>query len=398
MYFIDTKYKVKEVVDQYKETFETALEMEEDDQGWFDLNGLTEALKGSDILVNDDQYDYLVYLLYLNTKDVKLLKRALNAGGNKNNASLSSIKEENNSKDESNLELSPEKRPKSSNEGEEYSVFEEERKMDQSEGTPLPFEPRKAEKSVEVEQSEDAFEPNNEKDINNKSDELDREQEEISEQQILNFAEGVFARIGQEMLRRNLTTTILFKNDIKTVKIQNKTVDIINTTAFINGLKALGIFNLSQNELKSTLSLLSKDSESDVILIKDIIDVLMNFGVTEFDTSNADNTNDEGYTETEDPRRRKKKTLNFESLSKESLNVLAVFTDFLLDTDTSVYEFFDGFIFNQIVKTKNKQNSVEIMATKDFFTKIREWQELMRIIDSHKLSDKTEGKVSFIIL
>lgn len=371
-YFIDTKYKVKEVIDQYKETFETALEMEEDDQGCFDLNGLTEALKGSDIVVNDDQYDYLVYLLYHNSKDVKLLKRALNAGGNKNNASLSSIKEENNSKDESNLELSPEKRAKSSDEGEEYSVFEEERKMDQSEGTPLPFKSKKAEKSVEVEQSDDADESDNEKDANDKSNELEREQDEINEQQILNLAEGVFARIGQEMLRRNLSTTTLFKDDIKAVKLQNKTADIINTTAFINGLKALGIFDLSENELKSTLSLLSKDSVSDIILVKDIIDVLMNFGVTEFDTNNADNTNDEGYTETDDPRRRKKKTLNFDSLSKEALNVLAVFTDFLLDTDTSVYEFFDGFIFNQIVKTKSKQNSVEIMATKDFFSKIRE--------------------------
>ena len=64
------------MIDKYKETFETALEMEEDDHGWFDLNGLTEALKGSDIVLNNDQYDYLAYLLYLNTKDVKLLKQA----------------------------------------------------------------------------------------------------------------------------------------------------------------------------------------------------------------------------------------------------------------------------------------------------------------------------------
>jgi hypothetical protein len=319
----------------------------------------------------------LAYLLYLNTKDVKLLKRAFNTGVNKNNASLSSIKEENNSKDESVLEFSPKKKPKSSNEDEEYSAFEEEKKLEQSVDTPAPYV-MKTEKSVKVEQSEDPYESHNEKDIKNKSEDLDKNKsedldknpEEMDEHQILNLAESVFARIGQEMLRRNLTTSLLFKDETRTIKNENKPIDVIDNSTFITGLKALGIMDLKADELKATLKLLSKDSMDNMILIKDLIDVLVNFGVIEYDPANADNS--VGYTETDDPRRRRKKPLNFDSLNKESLNILAVFTDYLLDTDTSVYEFFDGLIFNQIVRTKNKQNSVEIMAANDFFTIVRE--------------------------
>ena len=33
----------------------------------------------------------------------------------------------------------------------------------------------------------------------------------------------------------------------------------------------------------------------------------------------------------------------------------------------SLYDFFDGAIYEQLVKTKTKQNVVEIIAAKDFF-------------------------------
>lgn len=49
---------------------------------------------------------------------------------------------------------------------------------------------------------------------------------------------------------------------------------------------------------------------------------------------------------------------------------MCLLTDFLLNTDTSVYEYFDGLIYNQAVRTKNKQTDLEIINSKDFFEKI----------------------------
>ena len=49
---------------------------------------------------------------------------------------------------------------------------------------------------------------------------------------------------------------------------------------------------------------------------------------------------------------------------------MVLLTDYLLSTDTSVYEFFDKFIYNQLVRTKNKQSNVEIINAKNFFDQI----------------------------
>lgn len=49
---------------------------------------------------------------------------------------------------------------------------------------------------------------------------------------------------------------------------------------------------------------------------------------------------------------------------------MCLLTDFLLNTDTSVYEYFDGHIYNQAVRTKNKQTDLEIINSKDFFEKL----------------------------
>jgi hypothetical protein len=39
----------------------------------------------------------------------------------------------------------------------------------------------------------------------------------------------------------------------------------------------------------------------------------------------------------------------------------------LMELNVSLYDFFDGAIYEQLVKTKTKQNTVEIIAAKDFF-------------------------------
>lgn len=39
----------------------------------------------------------------------------------------------------------------------------------------------------------------------------------------------------------------------------------------------------------------------------------------------------------------------------------------LIELNVSLYDFFEGAIYEQLVKTKTKQNKVEIIDAKDFF-------------------------------
>lgn len=100
IYSIDKKLKVRETVEKWIETFETAIELEEDSNSCFDLDGLNLALKNTDINFNDEQYEYLIWTYFQQTHDVRKLKREP-FKREEVNISLSSIKEE---KEESNFD------------------------------------------------------------------------------------------------------------------------------------------------------------------------------------------------------------------------------------------------------------------------------------------------------
>jgi len=138
--------------------------MEEDSDNCFDISGLKEALNCIDLDLTEDQFDFLVWLLYQSTKDVRKMKNDLLADGiPKNNVSLSSIKEE---KDDSNIENSHAKASHRESENDDYSGFndedgddekEEKKDLDMSEDDPpvVSYQKKKTELSVKIQNSED---------------------------------------------------------------------------------------------------------------------------------------------------------------------------------------------------------------------------------------------------
>lgn len=54
-------------------------------------------------------------------------------------------------------------------------------------------------------------------------------------------------------------------------------------------------------------------------------------------------------------------------LDEKSIKILAKLMLALMELNVSLYDFFDGCIYEQLVKTKTKQNVVEIINAKDFF-------------------------------
>lgn len=54
-------------------------------------------------------------------------------------------------------------------------------------------------------------------------------------------------------------------------------------------------------------------------------------------------------------------------MDEKSIKILAKLMLALMELNVSLYDFFDGAIYEQLVKTKTKQNVVEIIAAKDFF-------------------------------
>jgi hypothetical protein len=281
----EKKLKVKSTIEKYKETFDTAIEMEEDHHNRFDLVGLKEALKNTDIEFSEEQFDYLVWILYKQTKDVRKLKR-FGTGNPRNNDSLSSIKEEKYSKNESNIDKFS---PKKSDKKEDSEYSDDEEKESQNEAS---------EKSVKIIQ--------NDENLTNLNKELnDKQILEMGKLKMNNLAENIFLRISQEMLKRNLTATSLLKDDIEIINFEKSDVEVVEVDSFIESLTSLGIQDLDDLEIKCLMNVLTKEPLERYIKMDDLRSLLENFGVKEYDKA-QDQSNEAGMTETDDPRSRKK--------------------------------------------------------------------------------------------
>jgi len=109
---------------------------------------------------------------------------------------------------------------------------------------------------------------------------------------------------------------------------------VLDAEEFLEKVNDIGL-NLTKKEGQAMLSVLSKENPTGKISVRDLVIILDTFGVPEWiDTENSkwDNMN----------KKKGKKPLNYEGLSAGSLRIMGLFTDYLLDSDTSVYEFFDG--------------------------------------------------------
>lgn len=191
------------------------------------------------------------------------------------------------------------------------------------------------------------------------------------------------------MLRRDLTSSKLFKHCIQSKQQIDEEIDIIKTSDFIEGLSRLEIMDFTEQDLKWLIRVLEKPYLDNSIQLQDLKDILENFGVKEHPEQNIEeDQNDKELSENNDQKKQKKKQINYEKLEKDSIFVLSLFTDYLLDSDISVYEYFDGVIYNQIIKTKNKQSTVEIVSANDFLKKVRSDTVFAGKVDSQLLHCK----------
>jgi hypothetical protein len=76
-------------------------------------------------------------------------------------------------------------------------------------------------------------------------------------------------------------------------------------------------------------------------------------------------------------------------LDEKSIKTLAKLLLALIELNISIYDFFEGSIYEQQVKTKTKQNKVEIIEAKDFF-------DLLQARGVRKKNNELENLKSFL--
>jgi hypothetical protein len=141
------------------------------------------------------------------------------------------------------------------------------------------------------------------------------------------------------------------------------------------------------------INVLAKPQLENTILLSELIDIMENLGIPEtgfsangddddkHDQDDADNKYDQAEAE-ESPEpvnseKPKKKGLDLNSLTDDSKNLLLNFLIFLESENMSVSNFFADVKYEQQVKTKKKQSTVDIVPAEDFFRLIEENYEIV---------------------
>lgn len=156
---------------------------------------------------------------------------------------------------------------------------------------------------------------------------------------------------------------------------------------------------------------MAKPQLENTILLSELIDIMENLGIPESGFSaNGDDDDDKHdqddvhnkYNQDEDEEspepvnseKTKKKGLDLNTLTDDSKTLLLNFLIFLESENMSVSNFFANVKYEQQVKTKKKQSTVDIVPAEDFFRLI---QENYEIVSDVNLTEQVKSELQDLL-
>ena len=215
-------------------------------------------------------------------------------------------------------------------------------------------------------------------------DEYAEDDDYIDEEEMLDIAERCFMRIAEAIVEAGVSVRQAFQPFIIREEFEGEYLELLSPIGFLEGVKELGVTDLEEVEVACLMRVLTKADLENAILLRELIVIMDNFGIQDDEGNTAaaeggkdDSNAKDGSPDAEDSSNKKKKkkkgaaeanqALDLSQLDEKSIKILAKLMLALMELNVSLYDFFDGAIYEQLVKTKTKQNTVEIIAAKDFF-------------------------------
>ncbi|CAI2363378.1 unnamed protein product [Moneuplotes crassus] len=221
-------------------------------------------------------------------------------------------------------------------------------------------------------------------------------EEYINDEEMIRISESCLIRISNELKIQNISIHELFKDDIIVQEYENQEIELLTPEGFIEGIHQLGIEDFTELDVACLINLLSRPELEDLILIEELeilkdTDKLKSL-IDEMLEKNAfsqDQTSEGREEQQENPPNGKaqKKNFNLDSAGDRSICVIYLLIDFLIRNDLSTYTYFGNKIYQQLVKSKSKESTVELIAAKDFFDVLQQevvTEEFLETIDDSK--------------
>lgn len=129
------------------------------------------------------------------------------------------------------------------------------------------------------------------------------------------------------------------------MEVNNQDFEIISPGGFLEGIKSLGMTELSETQVSYLLKILSKEELDGNILLQELLTIMENFGLHDEDEQQLP----EGYEPQEDsspsPPKKKKGEADLTKLDNESIEIMAMLMLYCIRNEMEAKQVFESVIF-----------------------------------------------------
>lgn len=183
----------------------------------------------------------------------------------------------------------------------------------------------------------------------------ENDDEYINDEEMIKIAETCLLRISNELKNQNLSIHDLYQGKIMSETIEDQTIELLAPIHFIEGIKKLGINDFTELDVACLVNLLTRQELDDLILVEEL-DILRDSSklreliaemLEKSGTTPIDEDEDEEKDERPGSGEKKKKSMNFDKVSHQSICVIFLLTEYLLRNNMSLFTLYDGKIYDQ---------------------------------------------------
>ena len=124
--------------------------------------------------------------------------------------------------------------------------------------------------------------------------EEEENEEDIDEDEVIDVAERVFFRIAEEVIKQERTSIRnLFADQIFETEVDGQPYELLTPEGLLDGIKALGINDLTEKDCRYLLRVLTKPELDGAIVVNELLQIMENLGFTEGDPDDESEEEDE---------------------------------------------------------------------------------------------------------
>eukprot|EP01022_Parablepharisma_sp_SALTPOND_P000636 TRINITY_DN1035_c0_g1_i1.p1 TRINITY_DN1035_c0_g1~~TRINITY_DN1035_c0_g1_i1.p1 ORF type:complete len:1060 (+),score=190.11 TRINITY_DN1035_c0_g1_i1:97-3180(+) len=181
---------------------------------------------------------------------------------------------------------------------------------------------------------------------------------ELTEEEVIETAQKVFAEVAEKLQAANLTPKKLFEAVTFKEQTEEGEEELIPSEDFLKGIEDLGVPAISPKSQQCILKVLAATEDEKFIRLTDFVQVMDDYAgmVQSYKEESA----------------KKVFPMKIHELDKISMVVMLALAEYLHKENINVQDVFAGKTCKKSVKTKTKRKEIEILQSEDFFKVLHE--------------------------